>query len=176
MITTPNHPLFEWEWQSNVHVCSLQRLWGQCLKIEYTSPACGLGMWLSRADDIRARVRISTADLISPIVVRECPRGRKWLLLSHMIAVNSFIPVSYLALLLLIPMYITVLSFLGFHKEKMYERGYVGLSHLCLQALSKLVKPWQPIYRCVGKWSQKAMVTLSESLSPGANKGDTYLF
>ena len=57
-----------------------------------------------------------------------------------MMMFNSFIPVSYLALLppySYVPMYITVLSFLGFHKEKMYERGYVGLSHLCLQALSK---------------------------------------
>ena len=56
----------------------------------------------------------------------------------------------------------------------MYERGYVCVCKL-------LVKPWQHIYRCVGKWSQKTMVTLSESLSPGgrhtgANKGDTYLF
>ena len=55
-------------------------------------------------------------------------------------AINSFIPVSYLALLSpysYVPMYTTILSFLGFHKKKMYERGYVGLSHCCLQALSK---------------------------------------
>ena len=95
---------------------------------------------------------------------------------------NSFIHVLYLALLPLIPMflymYITVLSFLGFHKEKSMKEG-IRVWVICVCKL--LVKPWQPIYCCVGKWSQEAMVTLSESLSPGgwhtgANKGDTYLF
>ena len=91
---------------------------------------------------------------------------------------NSFIPVSYLALLPLIPMNTIVLSFLGFHKKKCMKGGiWVWVIVIC----KLLVKPWQPIYHCVGKWSQKAMVTLSESLSPrgwhtGANKGDTYLF
>ena len=71
-------------------------------------------------------------------------------------------------------MYTTILSFLGFHKKKCIKGGmWVWVIVVC----KLLVKPWQPIYHCVGKWSQKAMVTLSESLSPrgwhtGANKGD----
>ena len=64
-------------------------------------------------------------------------------------AFNSFIrfvfgitsPYSY------VPIYITVLSFLGFHKEKICERGYVVLSHLCLQALSKTMATYISLCR-----------------------------
>ena len=46
-----------------------------------------------------------------------------------------------------VPICITVLSFLGFHKEKICERGYVGLSHLCLQALSKTMATYISLCR-----------------------------
>ena len=94
---------------------------------------------------------------------------------------NSFIPVSYLALLPLIPMFLyaqqSFHSWVFVRKKCMKEGMWVWVICVC----KLLVKPWQPIYHCVGKWIQKAMVTLSESLSPGgwhtgADKGDTYLF
>ena len=94
---------------------------------------------------------------------------------------NSFIPVSYLALLPLIPMFLyaqqSFHSWVFIRKKSVKEGMWVWVICVC----KLLVKPWQPIYRCVGKWSQKTMVTLSESLSPGgwhtgANKGDTYPF
>ena len=95
--------------------------------------------------------------------------------------INSFIPVSYLALLPLIPMFLyaqqSFHSWVFIRKKSVKEGMWVWVICVC----KLLVKPWQPIYRCVGKWSQKTMVTLSESLSPGgwhtgANKGDTYPF
>ena len=95
--------------------------------------------------------------------------------------INSFIPVSYLALLPLIPMFLCTWqsfhSWVFIRKKSVKEGMWVWVICVC----KLLVKPWQPIYHCVGKRSQKAMVTLSESLSPGgwhtgANKGDTYPF
>ena len=72
------------------------------------------------------------------------PRTQRLRAIRQYLALSS---VSYLALLPLIPMYITVLSFLGFRKAKMYERGYVGLSHLCLQALSKTMATYISLCR-----------------------------
>ena len=124
-----------------------------------------------------ATKKISSSEHIIEIVMIPLDESK----LSYYLDLNSFIPVSYLALLPLIPMFLyaqqSFHSWVFIRKKSVKEGMWVWVICVC----KLLVKPWQPIYRCVGKWSQKTMVTLSESLSPGgwhtgANKGDTYPF
>ena len=80
--------------------------------------------------DLCCEIRASQMCVLSP-----------FLTLSSLFRIWHYFPYSY------VPMHITVLSFLGFHKENMYEGGYVGLSHLCLQAVSKTMATYISLCR-----------------------------